>query len=71
MFVICIKDRLLDRHLCLNLYPCVIKVQSVSQSLSLSLRCATDIFKKCAPEKKKVRLLATKKKKKKEKKKKT
>ena len=24
------KDRLLDRHLCLNLYPCVIKVQSVS-----------------------------------------
>ena len=37
MFVICIKDRLLDRHLCLNLYPCVIKVQSVSQSVSLSL----------------------------------
>ena len=33
MFVICIKDRLLDRHLCLNLYPCVIKVQSVSQSV--------------------------------------
>ena len=30
VFVICIKDRLLDRHLCLNLYPCVIKVQSVS-----------------------------------------
>ena len=35
VFVICIKDRLLDRHLCLNLYPCVIKVQSVSQSVSL------------------------------------
>ena len=33
MFVICIKDRLLDRHLCLNLYLCVIKVQSVSQSV--------------------------------------
>ena len=26
------KDRLLERHLCLNLYPCVLKVQSVSQS---------------------------------------
>ena len=26
-----------DRHLCLNLYLCVIKVQSVSQSVSLSL----------------------------------
>ena len=24
------KDRLPNRHLCLNLYPCVIKVQSVS-----------------------------------------
>ena len=34
MFVICIKDRLLDRHLCFNLYPCVIKVQSVNQSVS-------------------------------------
>ena len=31
------KDRLLDRHLCLNLYPCVIKVQSVSQSVPLTL----------------------------------
>ena len=32
-------DRLPDRHLCLSLYPCVIKVQSVSvgQSVSLSL----------------------------------
>ena len=28
------KDRLLDRHLCLNLYPCVTKVQSVSQSVT-------------------------------------
>ena len=33
----CFKDRLPDRHSCLNLYPCVIKVQSISQSLSLSL----------------------------------
>ena len=37
MFVICIKDRLPDRLSCLNIYPCVIKVQSVSQSVSLSL----------------------------------
>ena len=37
-FVICIKDRMPDRHSCLNLHPCVIKFsQSVSQSLSLSL----------------------------------
>ena len=27
------KDRLPDRHLCLNLYPCIIKVQSINQSL--------------------------------------
>ena len=33
----CIKDRLPDRHSCLNLYPCVIKVQSVNQSISQSL----------------------------------
>ena len=38
VFVICIKDRLLDRHLCLNFYPCVIKVQSVSLSLSLIVK---------------------------------
>ena len=38
MFVICIKDRLLDRHLCLNLYPCVIKVQSVSQSVPAGVK---------------------------------
>ena len=32
-FVICTKDRLPDRHSCLNLHPCVIKFsQSVSQS---------------------------------------
>ena len=32
------KDRLNDRHSCLNLYPCVIKFnQSISLSLSLSL----------------------------------
>ena len=34
----CFKDRLPDRHSCLNLYPCVIKVQPLNQSsLSLSL----------------------------------
>ena len=27
------KDRLPDRHSCLNLYPCIIKVQSINQSL--------------------------------------
>ena len=32
-----LKDRLPDRHLCLNLCPCVINVQSVSQSLSHTL----------------------------------
>ena len=32
----CFKDRLPDRHSCLNLYPCVIKVQSINLSLSLS-----------------------------------
>ena len=41
VFVICIKDRLLDRHLCLNFYPCVIKVQSVSLSLS---HCKISIY---------------------------
>ena len=30
----CFKDRLLNRHSCLNLYPCVIKVQSINQSLT-------------------------------------
>ena len=36
--MICIKDRLPDRHSCLNLYLWVIKFsQSVSQSVSLSL----------------------------------
>ena len=34
----CFKDRLPDRHLCLNLYPCVIKVESVNQSVNL---CST------------------------------
>ena len=29
----CLKDRLPDRHSCLNLYPCVIKVLSLSLSL--------------------------------------
>ena len=33
----CFRDRLPDRHSCLNLYPWVIKVQSVNLSLSLSL----------------------------------
>ena len=42
MFLICIKDRLLDRHLCLNLYPCVIKVQSVSQSLCTAIESSHD-----------------------------
>ena len=37
-FVICIKDRLPNRHSCLNLHPCVIKFsQSVSLPLSVSL----------------------------------
>ena len=30
----CFKDTLPNRHLCLNLYPCVIKVQSISFSVS-------------------------------------
>ena len=34
----CSKDRLNDRHSCLNLYPCVIKFnQSMNLSLSLPL----------------------------------
>ena len=34
---ICFKDRLPDRHSCLNLDPCIIKVQSINQSLSLCM----------------------------------
>ena len=34
----CSKDRLNDRHLCLNFYPCVIKFnQSINQSIYISL----------------------------------
>ena len=33
----CFKDRLADKHSCLNLYPCIIKVQSINQSINLSL----------------------------------
>ena len=37
-FVICIKDRLPDRHSCLNLHPCLMKFsQSVSLNLSVCL----------------------------------
>ena len=32
---VCFNDRLPDRHSCLNFYPCVIKVQSVNQSINL------------------------------------
>ena len=32
----CFKDRLAERHSCLYLYPCVIKVQSISQSVNPS-----------------------------------
>ena len=44
---ICIQDRLLDRHLCPNLYPCVLKVQSVSQSVSRSVSFSWLLLRFC------------------------
>ena len=40
------KDRLPDRHSCLNLYPCVIEVQSINQSLPplAHRRCCFNVF---------------------------
>ena len=45
----CFMDRLPNRHLCLNLYPCVIKVQSVNQSISVPLSECDCFFSWCVP----------------------
>ena len=39
----CFKDSLPDGHSCLNLYPCVIKVQSINQPTNQSISLSTNL----------------------------